>query len=128
MFCDNFFNFKSPIDGPARSHRGFVRTVIMAGNFSLCSQKSRRKYPPFKSGDRNKSNVLLKESYKKEKLYPYYFILVQKLPQNPPARLRFSQFLQTKQNEDQTLPDKILFTDEATFTEREVFNWRNSHL
>lgn len=64
----------------------------------------------------------------KEKLYPYHFTPVQHLtPQDPLARLRFAQFLRQQQNDDPTFYNKILFTDEATFTRRGIFNWRNSH-
>uniref|UniRef100_V5GHS2 Transposable element Tc3 transposase n=3 Tax=Anoplophora glabripennis TaxID=217634 RepID=V5GHS2_ANOGL len=64
----------------------------------------------------------------KEKLYPYHFRPVQQLmPQDPPGRFRFAQFLRRQQNADPTFYNKILFTDEATFTRRGVFNWRNSH-
>lgn len=65
----------------------------------------------------------------KEKLHPYHFTPVQNLlPQDLPARLRFAQFLHDKQNADRNFLDKILFTDEATFTRRGVFNRRNNHL
>lgn len=75
------------------------------------------------------SQTSINRILRKEKLYPYHFTPVQNLlPQDPAARLRFSQFLQTKQNEDRNFLDKILFTDEATFTRRGVFNWRNNHL
>lgn len=65
---------------------------------------------------------------RREKLYPYHFTPVQNLlPNDSAARLEFSQFLLGKQNDDNMFLNKILFTDEATFTRRGVFNWRNNH-
>lgn len=66
---------------------------------------------------------------KKEKLYPFHLNPVQNLlPQDPPARLRFANFLQEQITNDPTFLEKNLFTDEATFTRRGVFNWHNNHL
>lgn len=63
-----------------------------------------------------------------ENLYPYHFTPVQNLlPTDLPARLNFCNFLNQKQDLDPDFPKKILFTDEATFTRRGVFNWRNNH-
>ena len=65
---------------------------------------------------------------KRENLRAYHFCPVQNLlPQDFPARLQFALFLRQQQNNDPTFYSKILFTDEATFTRRGVFNWRNSH-
>ncbi|KAJ8910642.1 hypothetical protein NQ315_012510 [Exocentrus adspersus] len=53
----------------------------------------------------------------KERLHPYYFTPVQ-----------FSNFCRIRHNEDPTFLDRILFTDEATFTRRGIFNYRNKHV
>lgn len=66
---------------------------------------------------------------KREELHPYHYTPVQNLlPQDLPARLQFAQFLQNKQNGNPDFLDTILFTDEATFTRRGIFNWKNNHL
>ena len=49
------------------------------------------------------------------------------MPNDLPARLNFCNFLIEKQSNDATFLKRILFTDEATFTRRGVFNWRNNH-
>jgi len=65
----------------------------------------------------------------RENLHPYHFTPVQNLlPRDLPVRLRFAQFLHEKQREDQHFFNKILFTDEATFTRRGIFNLKNHHL
>ncbi|KAJ8940109.1 hypothetical protein NQ318_016025 [Aromia moschata] len=62
-------------------------------------------------------------------LDPYHYTPVQQLlPQDLPVRLQFTQFLQNMQTENPDFLNKILFTDEATFTRWGVFNWRNNHL
>ena len=50
------------------------------------------------------------------------------LPQDLPVRLQFAQFMLDKQTENQDFLNDLLFTDEATFTRRGVFNWKNNHL
>lgn len=63
-----------------------------------------------------------------EKLHPYHYSPVQHLlPTDLPARLQFCQLLLNNHNHDPTFINRILFTDEATFTRRGVFNWRNNH-
>lgn len=63
-----------------------------------------------------------------EGLYPYHFTPVQcLLPPDLPARLQFSHFFQNLQNTDPMFLNRVLFTDEATFTRRGVFNYRNRH-
>lgn len=63
-----------------------------------------------------------------EKLYPYHFTPVQNLlPNDLPRRLQFCQSMLGKINQDPIFLKKVLFTDEATFTRRGVFNWRNNH-
>lgn len=63
-----------------------------------------------------------------ENLYPYHFTPVQNLLQNDlPARMEFCQILLNKKNENPSFLNNILFTDEATFTRRGIFNWRNNH-
>lgn len=74
------------------------------------------------------SRASIHRTIQKENLYPYHFTPVQSLiPVDYPARLQFSRFLLNKHNDDPTFLKKILFTDEATFTRRGIFNWRNSH-
>lgn len=64
----------------------------------------------------------------KENLYPYHFTPVQNLlPRDYRTRVEFCQWLKGKLNNNPTFLNNILFTDEATFTRRGVFNWRNSH-
>lgn len=63
-----------------------------------------------------------------EKLYPYHLNPVQHLlPADLPARLQFCRFLLNSHNNDPAFINRILFTDEATFTRRGVLNWRNNH-
>lgn len=65
---------------------------------------------------------------KKEHLRPYHFTSVQNLlPTDYPLRLNFAQWMLNRKNENRNFIKNILFTDEATFTRRGVFNWRNSH-
>ncbi|XP_066257045.1 uncharacterized protein [Euwallacea similis] len=65
----------------------------------------------------------------KEKFHPYHLTPVQNLlVEDRSVRLRFAQFLQEEQNEDPNFLNKILFTDEATFARRGIFNWKSSHL
>ena len=66
--------------------------------------------------------------FNQEGLYPYHFTPVQNLlGLDLPARLEFAQFFRTQQNANPMFLNKILFTDEATFTRRGVFNFRNKH-
>lgn len=63
-----------------------------------------------------------------ENLFPYHFTPVQNLlPGDLPVRSEFCQNLLNKNNEDPMFLRKILFTDEATFTRRGIFNWKNNH-
>lgn len=65
---------------------------------------------------------------KKENLRPFHFTPVQNLlARDLPARVEFSEFLRNEQRANRNFLENILFTDEATFTRRGVFNWRNSH-
>lgn len=65
----------------------------------------------------------------KEKLYPYRFTPVQNLlAADPPARLQFANLMRAQQHIDHQFLNNVLFTDEATFTRRGVFNFRNKHV
>lgn len=65
---------------------------------------------------------------RKERFYPYHFTPVQNLLRRDlPQRLQFCQFVLNKHNRDRNFVKNTLFTDEATFTRRGVFNWRNTH-
>lgn len=65
---------------------------------------------------------------KKENFHPYHFTPVQNLlPRDLPRRLQFCQRILNQHNGDQNFIKNIMFTDEATFTRRGIFNWRNSH-
>lgn len=57
-----------------------------------------------------------------------YTPVQQSLPQDLQTRLQFAQFTQNKQTESPDFPNRIHFTDEATFTRRGVFNLKNNHL
>lgn len=75
------------------------------------------------------SNASVFRILKKEKLRPYHFTPVQNLlPRDLPQRVEFSQFIRGKQSEHFNFIKNITFTDEATFTRRGVFNWRNAHI
>lgn len=75
----------------------------------------------------SKSSVL--RIFHSENLYPYHFTPVQNLrPIDRSTRLQFANFFQRQQQIDPLFVVKILFTDEATFTRRGVFNFRNKHL
>lgn len=64
----------------------------------------------------------------RENLYPFHFSPVQNLlPADEPLRLQFCQNLLQRANNDPLFVNTILFTDEATFTRRGIFNWRNNH-
>lgn len=64
----------------------------------------------------------------REHFHPYHFTPVQNLlPTDLPLRCRFANDIRNRQNLDHSFVDKILFTDEATFTRRGVFNLRNNH-
>ena len=66
--------------------------------------------------------------FHEEGLYPYHFTPVQNLLERDfAARLEFSRFCRTRINADPIFLNKILFTDEATFTRRCIFNFRNRH-
>lgn len=66
---------------------------------------------------------------KKEGLRPYHFTPVQNLlPTDLPRRMEFAQFIMDKTNVNNNFVSNILFSDEATFTRRGVFNWRNCHI
>lgn len=74
----------------------------------------------------SKSSIL--RIFRKEGLHPYHFTPVQNLlPADLPRRLEFSHFFRTQQNRNPLFLNNILFTDEATFTRRGVFNFRNMH-
>lgn len=65
---------------------------------------------------------------KKANLRPYHFTPVQNLlAGDHPVRLNFAQWMINRKNQNRNFIKNILFTDEATFTRRGVFNWRNSH-
>lgn len=64
-----------------------------------------------------------------EKLYPYHFSPVQNLlPADFPDREQFCLRFLDRHNDDPHFLSKVLFTDEATFTRRGVFNFRNKHV
>lgn len=57
-------------------------------------------------------------------LHPYHYQRVQELmPEDFPARIRFSEWILRHQN----LLPKILWSDEATFTRSKAFNTKNTH-
>ncbi|KAJ8935287.1 hypothetical protein NQ318_000360 [Aromia moschata] len=58
----------------------------------------------------------------KKKCSIHYTPIQKLLPQDSPARLQFTQFLQNLQTENLDFLLTILFTDEAIFTRRGVFN------
>lgn len=75
----------------------------------------------------SKTTVL--KIFHKENLYPYHFTPVQNLlAADLPGRLQFAHFMRTQQNLDREFLNNVLFTDEATFTRRGVFNFRNKHI
>lgn len=74
------------------------------------------------------SNASVFRILKKENLRPFHFTPVQNLlPRDLPVRVEFAQFIRDRKNLNANFVNNILFTDEATFTRRGVFNWRNSH-
>ncbi|XP_032689036.1 uncharacterized protein LOC116852618 [Odontomachus brunneus] len=59
-------------------------------------------------------------------LHPYHYQRVQQLlPRDAEQRICFCQGLLAQYRQDVTFPDRILWTDEATFTLNGVFNSRN---
>ena len=61
-------------------------------------------------------------------LYPYHHTKVQELlPNDLPFRFDFCRWFRNKPNNDPTFFSRVLFTDEATFTHRGIFNTRNYH-
>jgi hypothetical protein len=74
----------------------------------------------------NKTSIL--KTLHEEKYHPYHFTPVQNLlPVDLPSRYQFASDIRNKQNTDYTFVNRILFTDEATFTRRGIFNLRNKH-
>ncbi|XP_050305585.1 uncharacterized protein LOC126742824 [Anthonomus grandis grandis] len=66
--------------------------------------------------------------FHEEGLYSYHFTPVQNLLENDFApRIKFARFCRAQINADPLFLNKILFTDEATFTRRGIFNFRNKH-
>lgn len=64
-----------------------------------------------------------------DKYHPYHFTPVQNLlPADLPLRYQFASDIRNRQNLDPTFINRILFTDEATFTRRGIFNLRNNHI
>lgn len=75
------------------------------------------------------SSTIIYKVIHRNQLHPYHFTPVQHLkPRDLPARLAFCRRIRGKQNNNAQLMKSVLFTDEATFTRRGVFNWRNSHI
>lgn len=63
-----------------------------------------------------------------QQLYPYHFTPVQNLlPGDLLARTNFCEFVLNKMRQYPLFVNKILFTDEATFTRRGIFNYKNGH-
>lgn len=63
-----------------------------------------------------------------QQLHPYHHTRVQELlPRDFQPRVDFAQWLLQKHRRDNTFLEKILWTDEATFTRNGVFNTRNRH-
>jgi hypothetical protein len=74
----------------------------------------------------SRSSVL--RIFHREHLHPYHFTPVQNLLEaDLPARLDFARYIQARQDQDPFFINKIMFTDEATFTRRGIFNFRNKH-
>lgn len=65
---------------------------------------------------------------KEQQLHPYHFRQVQHLlPEDRPSRVDFCELLLEREGMDRHFLNKILFTDEATFTRAGVFNYHNCH-
>lgn len=63
-----------------------------------------------------------------EKYHPFHFTPVQNLlPADLPLRYQFASDIRNRQNIDHSFVNRILFTDEAAFTRRGIFNLRNNH-
>lgn len=61
--------------------------------------------------------------------HPYHKQKVQNLlPEDPPRRREFCQWMIDQNDADRRFARKILWTDEATFTRHGIFNQRNSHV
>lgn len=64
-----------------------------------------------------------------EGLHPYKLQKVQALnPQDYPRRMEFSRWILHKDIQDPSFLEKVLFTDEASFSREGIFNSRTSHL
>lgn len=81
------------------------------------------------SGDvRLGRNTVLKILHEQQ-LRPFHYTPVQNLlPGDLLKRRNFCEFIIRKNAEDEFFTNKILFTDEATFTRRGVFNRKNCHI
>lgn len=65
---------------------------------------------------------------KEQQLHPYHYLQVQELlPRDNEIRVRFCEELLERTRRCPDFLNKILFTDEATFTRNGVFNSRNTH-
>jgi len=61
--------------------------------------------------------------------YPYHLTTVQELlPRDMELRMAFGRWYVQQCHERRNFPDRIIWTDEATFTRAGIFNSRNSHL
>lgn len=61
--------------------------------------------------------------------YPYHKQKTQELlPEDYPKRIQYCEWLLLQQAEDPRFTNKILWTDEATFTRKGIFNSRNYHV
>lgn len=75
------------------------------------------------------SKTTVHKIFRDQKMHPFHFSPVQNLlPTDLPARLQFARFCHAQNNANPMFPNKILFTDEATFTRRGVFNLKNKHV
>lgn len=61
-------------------------------------------------------------------LHPYHYRRVQALEENdPPQRMLFARWFLQQYRADHSFVERILYTDEASFTREGIFNFHNNH-
>lgn len=76
----------------------------------------------------NVSKSTVHRIFKEDGLYPYHKTRVQTLSAGDfPLRVQFCEWLIRESDREPNFIEKILWTDEATFTRDGIFNTRNTH-
>lgn len=122
-FCD-FGKVDKPLARKKPVTEDEVNQVAVLGYFEAHPRKSIRNA----SADLGLSYATVQRILHHHKIHPYSFIRLQKLhPGDYQRRVEFCENFLIEAQEDENFLQRIIWTDEAKFCQRGVFNRRNRH-